>query len=197
MEKHGNYRYLFPFEKIPFGAKILIYGAGILGQEYLEQILITGYCRVIGFVDQNHEKYPSMIVPVFAPEAIHSLDFDFIVIALRDGFGLPAIRLVLTVQGVEESRIVCVMERPEATSLLQGQAGDELDRVLAYEITRPSIAMYLAGGFGDMVCHKRFVIELIRFVPLAKVDIYVKQNGEYSEWLYENCGWVQNVILDL
>ena len=70
-----DYRYLFPFEKIPKGSTILIYGAGILGQEYLKQILISNYCKVVGFVDKNYADYPPMQVRVFSPEAIAELSF--------------------------------------------------------------------------------------------------------------------------
>ena len=43
-------KYLFPFELIPQNAIILIYGAGELGQVYFKQILLTKYCKVLGFV---------------------------------------------------------------------------------------------------------------------------------------------------
>ena len=77
------YKYLFPFEKVPQGAAIVIYGAGILGQEYLKQIKITNYCRVIGFADKNFMEYKNASFPVYAPEKIENLKFDFVVVAIR------------------------------------------------------------------------------------------------------------------
>ena len=36
-----KYRYLFPFEKIKPNSNVLIYGAGVVGMEYLKQIDLT------------------------------------------------------------------------------------------------------------------------------------------------------------
>ena len=68
-----TYRYLFPYEKIPPHSRILIYGAGILGQEYLKQIRITNYCKVVGFVDKNFADYPQKDIPVYAPDKVRNL----------------------------------------------------------------------------------------------------------------------------
>ena len=79
----NKYEYLFPFEKIPQGAKILIYGAGDVGQEYLQQIMMTGYCEVVGFIDRNWDKYAKMIVPIYPVVRIHEVSYDYIVIAMK------------------------------------------------------------------------------------------------------------------
>ena len=50
-----KYTYLFPYEKIPQGSRIIIYGAGDVGQEYLQQMQITGYCSVIAFIDKAYD----------------------------------------------------------------------------------------------------------------------------------------------
>ena len=80
-----KYMYLFPFEKVPKNANILIYGAGDVGQEYLKQIKISGYCNIIGFVDKAYDKFKSLIVPVYSLDAIGNMQFDYIVIAMKTG----------------------------------------------------------------------------------------------------------------
>ncbi len=196
--QENSYRYLFPYEKIPPGSNVLIYGAGVLGQEYLKQILITGYCKIIGFVDKNYADYLPMVVPVFAPKQISKLSFDYVVIALRDGFGIPAIKQILLEQGVEESRIVYVLERknPVSRIFLDDNTRGK-DWISAYINSPLSAAFYLAGGFGDMLYHKRFIVELLKFIPDLQFDIYVVQNKDYIRWLYSDVLQMQNVIMDL
>lgn len=193
------YRYLFPFEKIPQGSKILIYGAGVIGQEYLKQILITKYCEVIGFVDRNYKDYRNMIVPVYSSEKIHELEFDFVVIALRDAFGIPDIRQKLSRQGVPDEDIVYVLERADTGRALfateNGASGNL--RSQAYLVSSCAFALYLAGGFGDMICQKHFVEALAQLGPEATIDIYAAKDAEYLKWLYSDCSYVNLIALDL
>lgn len=65
-----KYTYLFPYEKIPQGSSIIIYGAGDVGQEYLKQMLLTGYADVACFLDRAFDNYPSIIVLVLSPEKV-------------------------------------------------------------------------------------------------------------------------------
>ena len=50
-----EYKFLFPFEKVPVGSNIIIYGAGIMGQAYLRQVQLTNYCHLVGMVDRNYK----------------------------------------------------------------------------------------------------------------------------------------------
>ena len=192
-----EYRFLFPFEKITSGSKILIYGAGILGQEYLKQLLITGYCQCVGFLDKNYEHYPDMRVPVYSPKEAARLEFDFIVIALRGELGLNEILRTLIGMGISESRIVYVLERNAPVQIF-GDSGDILDNLeLAYWCSRISFAIYVAGGFGDMIIQKRLIMELNRLVPAATIDLYTVHGELFLEWLYSDMESVKNIVTDL
>lgn len=54
-EKYGMYimsmKYLFSFDKVAFGGSVIIYGYGKLGKSYIEQIEMTGYCKIVAIVD--------------------------------------------------------------------------------------------------------------------------------------------------
>lgn len=79
----ANYTWLFPYDKIAYGANIVIYGAGRMGQEYMKQLAINNYCRIVGVVDRNYHKYGALIHKVSAPDDITKFDFDYVVIALE------------------------------------------------------------------------------------------------------------------
>ena len=193
-----SYKYLFPFECVPARSRILIYGAGTLGQEYLKQILITDYCTVVGFIDKNHSAYPAMAVPVYAPEEIHRLSFDYVVIALRVSFALNEIKRVLEAQGVEGKKIRYVLERSNILPMIISEQNEADEKqIYAYESSSLSFALYLGGGIGDMINQKRFVAELIKLVPTAQIDLYIVKNEKFMQWLYSDYPKIKNIVMDL
>ena len=76
------YRYLFPFDEVNKGAKIVIYGGGDVGRQYLSQIISLDYCTCLFIADRDYEKYNKIAgIEVYAPEQIKSCNYDKIVIA--------------------------------------------------------------------------------------------------------------------
>lgn len=69
--------YLFPFDRIEQGARIVIYGAGRVGQDYLQQIRLTRYCDVAAVVDQAYMNLPG----VQSPEEIKGIECDYVLVA--------------------------------------------------------------------------------------------------------------------
>lgn len=192
-----DYRYLFPFEKIPKDSTILIYGAGILGQEYLKQILISNYCKVVGFVDKNYADYPPMQVRIFSPEAITELSFDYVVLAIRTENWFSEIERILLGHGVRHEQIVYVLERKSVPIDAYNKYGYGINCSLAYETDLRSMAVFTSGGLGDMVMQKRFLMELFHILPDLTIDIYVVQNPSFPEWLYSDRKQIKNILLDL
>lgn len=78
-EKH----WLFPFDKVEKNARIVIYGAGDVGQDYYKQLVQTGFCEVVAVADKSYEKYTDCEYEVCAPEKIAELEFDYVVLAIR------------------------------------------------------------------------------------------------------------------
>lgn len=209
MNEH-SYQYLFPYEKVPAHSKILIYGAGTLGQDYLRQMQLTHYCEVVAIADQNYRQYPPMIVPVIAPERIHEFTFDYAVVALRMAAAFPEIKRILKKEAVEEEKIICIFEREKAMEsvfieqvpadyLTAGHSTSEyfIARKPAFLKTPFSIAILATGGFGDMVIQKRLVMELIRLAPECRIDFYNIKAINLLKHLYADCKNVNQVIPDL
>lgn len=192
-----TYKYLFPYEKVSMGSRILIYGAGILGREYLKQIQITKYCQIVGFVDKNAAGIAPLGVPVYKPEQVSELDFDQVVVALRNDHFLRDIKRMLYEQGVAEETVVCVCQRDTSEACLPSNDHAPMQRDvtdLAYmQIGVMSIALYVKGGIGDMVIAKRFVEELIRLMPDCAIDLYTSYD---LSWLYSDCVQINKLIRD-
>ncbi|MCI9141181.1 MAG: glycosyltransferase family 2 protein [Lachnospiraceae bacterium] len=69
--------YLFPFDRIKQGSQIVIYGAGRVGQDYLQQIRLTQYCDVTAVVDQSYMNLPG----ARSPEELKNIECDYVLVA--------------------------------------------------------------------------------------------------------------------
>lgn len=99
--------YLFPFGGIKYGSKIILYGAGKVGNYYYNQIQATKYCEIKLWVDQNHEKLRKYYkIPVQSPENIHLEEYDFILVAVGEEELYLEIRSYLFSTGVQENKII-------------------------------------------------------------------------------------------
>ncbi len=97
--------YLFPFDKIPVGKKIVLYGASKVGQTYYDQIRRLHYGEVVAWVDRSYDSYGNL--GVAAVESIRKVkDYDYIVIAIRAGNIAEEIKYDLVRLGVEKEKIV-------------------------------------------------------------------------------------------
>jgi len=190
-------RFLFPFEYVPKGSRVLIYGAGLVGQRYLQQVMATNYCHVIGFADRNYAEFNNLAVTVYAPNEIHTLDFDYVVIALRNSIPLHAVREFLLEEGVAEEQIIFVGARVYPAVWLKNSEDRELSGKLAFSQQSNACAFSLSGGFGDMIIQKRFLSEFIRLAPDCKIDIFCVNDVPFMEWLYSDCKeHISNIILN-
>ena len=75
-----NDEYIFPFKDVKVGSKVVVYGAGVVGNTYIDQIKRSGYCEIIAWVDKNYMKYSES---VSNPNYIEGLEFDCIVVAIQ------------------------------------------------------------------------------------------------------------------
>ncbi len=76
---------LFPFDKVPKGSTVVIYGAGgAIGREFVNQIKLISYCKIAACLDKNYEKvHPVCGQDVLSPESIKNITYDYIVVAAQ------------------------------------------------------------------------------------------------------------------
>lgn len=73
--------YLFPFDKVKKGSNIIIYGMGLAGRQYLEQVRTLEYCNVVALADRDASKFAGTEYHVVPPDELSRYDFDYIVVA--------------------------------------------------------------------------------------------------------------------
>ena len=190
--------FLFPFEKIKKGAKILIYGAGEFGQLYLRQMLLTNYCLVVGFVDRNYKRYNLKKYHVYSPDEIKDVDFDYIVIAIKSKEGLPEIYRTLESNGVRDEKIVFIGKRRELDTIdYDFLSDDNLNVSLAFKKDGLSVAVLLLSAMGGLFFVKRFITALIEKFPECKIDIYAGLQIDAINCFYSDIKNINSVIPNL
>lgn len=84
LRKTDGKKWAFPFGKVKKNARIVIYGAGEMGQDYYEQVIQSDYCKIVAIVDKNYHRYTHLGYEVVSPEKLSELEYDFIVIAIKN-----------------------------------------------------------------------------------------------------------------
>ena len=76
--------FIFPFEKIERGSKVVIYGAGEFGKSSVDQILHRNYANIICIVDRCVEGLYKDI-PIYKFERLHEItnreNIDYFIVA--------------------------------------------------------------------------------------------------------------------
>lgn len=99
-----SYARVFPFDKVSKGERIVLYGAGNIGKEYEKQLSSIDYCKVVLWVDKNFHKYNS--IKVVSPVKIQTVEFDKIVIAVKNDMVKEKIKENILELGVNEAKIL-------------------------------------------------------------------------------------------
>lgn len=106
--KYNDYFYardfLFPFEKVPPKARIILYGAGAVGKTYYKQLEKSEYCREVLWVDRDAEVLGDDRVKNI--DCIDNSDYECIVIAIENRNICNAVREWLIQKGIAEKKII-------------------------------------------------------------------------------------------
>lgn len=193
-----SYHFLFPYERVPQGSRIVIYGAGKMGQAYLEQMKLTGYCKVMALADRNYAQYQNLVVPVISPEKIHDCSPDVVVIALRVQNHLKEFLSVLDAQGISQEKIICGEERQEISIFMPVVERDDFTHQShACDEARESLLIYCMGGFGDFIVQKKTVETLMELSPGLAIDILCSHGKDFLQFLYADAPQVHGIELNL
>lgn len=102
--------YKFPFEHIPYGSDVVLYGAGVVGQSLYYLAKKTGYCNINKWVDQAYEKYRQQGFDVSAPDEIENTSASYIIIAVEKRELFLQIKQNVKSYGWEENKIIGPIE---------------------------------------------------------------------------------------
>lgn len=99
----GNF--IFPFDKVGKGKRVVLYGAGEVGRCYYDQLKKTNFCRIVGWTDrEDGQKYKGYIIE--KKEDVLKREFDYIVISTCVEENQRQIKDVLIKSGVAQDIII-------------------------------------------------------------------------------------------
>lgn len=87
------------------GKKIVIYGAGIVGKDYYAQISRFTDCEIIAWVDEHPEKYKYPHIKLQNPSILDKLDFDILIIAVKNEVVAKEICTQLMQRGIAQDKL--------------------------------------------------------------------------------------------
>lgn len=105
--------HLLPFEFIPKNSKIIMYGAGNVCKEFLDQIEELKWCEVLFLIDKNYRNIEKDIMPIFGLDILDwDIKYDYILIAIDCKEIVQEVEKALIKKGVDKQKIVSMWDRP-------------------------------------------------------------------------------------
>ena len=98
--------FIFPRKYIHSGAKVILYGAGVVGQDYYKQLTVDSQCRRIDWIDRNYKLYRKRGLKVNSINNIVVKKFDYIILAVKFEGLAKQIKEELILKGVLEEKII-------------------------------------------------------------------------------------------
>lgn len=102
-QKKNQPVWLFPFDKVSAGSKVIFFGAGEVGSVFKDQLRHTGYCEVVKVVDNDQKKWHGEI---HEPAEILKTEYDYVVITIGKKEIAAKIKEQLLEMGVSEADII-------------------------------------------------------------------------------------------
>lgn len=103
---------LFPFDRIPRSAKVVLYGMGAVGLSFARQLKATEYAEIVGLIDQNAMRkfggHIRGVGDVWEPNVLDKMitGFNYVVIASVNIKNATDMYWVLKNHGMDDNRIV-------------------------------------------------------------------------------------------
>lgn len=101
--------YVFDINLIQLGSKIVLYGAGVIGQQYRKWIDILNAYQIVKWVDKKNG------IGVEKVDSLKEVEFDYILIAVKREKMAEEIKKQLFEYGIKEEKIVWDKPKPFAS----------------------------------------------------------------------------------
>lgn len=98
-------RYYYGYSDDLLGKRIVIYGAGSVGRDYYAQISRFSNCEIVAWVDAYPEKYAYSYIDLYDVEILDRVDFDILVVAVKQEKMAKEICNQLICKGIERHKI--------------------------------------------------------------------------------------------
>lgn len=99
--------YIFPYELVKAGSRVIIYGAGVVGKCYYNCLKSGAYAEVAALIDKNWSAMAGdSAYDIYPPEHIAEISYDVVIVAVEPEELYRSIREELKELGVEDRKII-------------------------------------------------------------------------------------------
>lgn len=98
-------KYYYPWYGRFEGKKVILYGAGEVGKEYYDRMILDKECEVVLWCDAQYEKYRRKNIQVENPRKINQVEYDAIIIGVKDKSVAEEIKNMLIEENISENLI--------------------------------------------------------------------------------------------
>lgn len=99
-------KYVFEDIKRLKNKRVVIYGAGQVGRDYIMQLSQYSEINIVAWVDKNHQKYNYDFRRVEAVDSLENREYDFVLVAVKNEAAAQEIKKSLGEMGVCEDKIL-------------------------------------------------------------------------------------------
>ena len=96
----------FQEDRLPEGSRVVIYGCGEVGRDLINQFTYSCRLFLVAVADQNYERFSGEAIDVKPPEEVQRMEFDYVIIAIRDKGVAAEVSDMLAGEGIDRSRVV-------------------------------------------------------------------------------------------
>ena len=122
--------FLFPYSEVPKGSRIVIYGAGMVAEDYVAQLRKNQYCDVILMVAENYKdnaRAKRLGWEVLPPEVLKEYDnYSYVILSVYIPKFREEIMTKLKVLGVPEGKIISTITPVQSREKTYSQHGEDL-----------------------------------------------------------------------
>ena len=98
--------YVSPYKNILPRARVVLCGAGSLGQHLYKRFIETNECNVVSWVDINFVKYQRINLPVKSIDSLLNTEYDYIINAYVDINNATRMKSILKNFGIDDKKII-------------------------------------------------------------------------------------------
>lgn len=102
----GNTRYYYPNEQILLNKRVVLYGAGRVGNDFYKQFNEKHWCCIVLLVDLNWKERENRYQEICGIDRLFQTEFDYILISILDEKISKNVRNMLEQIGIKKNKIL-------------------------------------------------------------------------------------------
>lgn len=144
--------YTVPYSKVSYGSRIVIYGAGKMGQNIYQNMKYSDRLKIVAVLDGKAGSLLGILpnIPVLEPQKVLELEYDYIFIAVESEETASDIKNKLLQYGVENQKIIWLGDSQDISDVVTNELHKFVVRALSSEKRRFFIFLLPEhGNIGD------------------------------------------------